>query len=156
MTTDRSEVRRAGREEAGAAARLLHAFNTEFDDPTPGVEVLTQRVAGLVAAGEIIVLLAGEPAAGIAVFRLRPALWDPEGLEAYLEELYVAPERRGNGIGRALLDAVIARARAAGAVRIDLGTEEDDTAARALYESSGFTNRYEPDGTMMLYYERDL
>jgi ribosomal protein S18 acetylase RimI-like enzyme len=48
-------------------------------------------------------------------------------------------------------------ARERGAARIDLGTSEDDTAARALYESARFTN-FEggPQGPRMLYYERDL
>jgi hypothetical protein len=40
---------------------------------------------------------------------------------------------------------------------MDVGTSEDDTAARALYESAGFTNREgRPDGPVMLFYERDL
>jgi ribosomal protein S18 acetylase RimI-like enzyme len=48
-------------------------------------------------------------------------------------------------------------AREAGATHIDLGTGETDTAARALYESCGFSNREgAPDGPRMLYYERDL
>jgi len=47
--------------------------------------------------------------------------------------------------------------RQRGAAHIDLGTSEDDVAARALYESAGFTNREgRPDGPMMLYYERGL
>ena len=47
-------------------------------------------------------------------------------------------------------------ARERGAAHIDLGTSEDDLAARALYESAGFTNRERrPDGPRMLYYERD-
>ena len=48
-------------------------------------------------------------------------------------------------------------ARARGADRIDLNTSEDDVAARALYERTGFTNREgSPDGPVMLYYEREL
>jgi ribosomal protein S18 acetylase RimI-like enzyme len=48
-------------------------------------------------------------------------------------------------------------AREQGAAHMDLGTSTDDTAARALYESCGFTNREgAPDGPVMLYYERDL
>jgi ribosomal protein S18 acetylase RimI-like enzyme len=149
-------VRRAAVADAPEVARLLHDFNTEFDDPTPGVEALTERARQLLAEGEITVLLGGELPDGIALFRLRPAIWT-EGLDAYLEELYVAPERRGEGIGRALLEATMDAAREAGAVRIDLGTSVDDTAAIALYESCGFTNRErEPDGPQMLFYERDL
>ena len=51
----------------------------------------------------------------------------------------------------------MAAAREGGATRIDLNTAETDTAARALYESSGFTNREgREDGPAMLYYEREL
>jgi len=48
-------------------------------------------------------------------------------------------------------------AREAGAGGIDLNTGETDTAARALYESAGFTNlEGGPDGPPMLFYEREL
>ena len=40
---------------------------------------------------------------------------------------------------------------------MDLGTGEDDVAARGLYESLGFSNRErEPDGPTALFYEREL
>ena len=78
-------------------------------------------------------------------------------LAAYIEDLYVVPERRGRGLGRALLEAAMDHARERGAGHIDLGTSEDDVAARALYESAGFTNLDGGDeGARMLYYERDL
>ncbi|MGH2985204.1 MAG: GNAT family N-acetyltransferase [Solirubrobacterales bacterium] len=149
-------VRRAVVADAPEVARLLHDFNTEFDDPTPGVEALTERARQLLAEGEMTVLLGGERPDGIALIRLRPAIWT-EGLDAYLEELYVAPDRRREGIARALLEATMDAAREAGAVRIELGTSVEDTAAIALYESCGFSNRErEPDGPQMLFYERDL
>src|SRR5690606_31430591 len=121
--------------------------------PSPGEELFARRVAELIANGSAIVLVAGEEPAGLAVLRLREAL-AADGLDAYLEELYVIPERRGQGLGRALLEATLDAARAAGAVRIELGTDETDTAARALYESAGFTNHF--DGAQMLFYERTL
>lgn len=153
---DEIAVRRATSADADDAARLLHAFNTEFDTPTPGETFLATRVRELLGSEAITILLAGEGPDGLAVLRLRPALWTG-GLDAHLEELYVAPERRGHGMGRALLDATMDAARAAGAVRIDLGTEETDTAARALYESSGFTNHEDGGrGAQMLFYEREL
>jgi ribosomal protein S18 acetylase RimI-like enzyme len=69
----------------------------------------------------------------------------------------VVPARRGQGIGRALLEAAIELARAHGAVGIDLNTGETDTAARGLYESIGFTNREGgPEGPAMLFYEREI
>ena len=149
-------VRRADSGDAPEVARLLHDFNTEYSDPTPGVAVLTERTRRLLESGEIVVFLGGDGPDGIAVLRLRPSFWTGAP-DAYLEELYVAPPLRRKGIGRALLEAVLAAAREAGAARIDLGTSEDDTAALALYESFGFTNREGgPDGPRMLFYERDL
>lgn len=149
-------IRRAAAEDAADVARLLDDFNREFDEPSPGVEALTATVRRLLAEGEITVLLAGGGPDGISLFRFRPALW-AEGLEAYLQELYVAPLLRGRGIGRALLEATMDLARERGAAGIDLNTGETDTAARALYESCGFTNREgDPDGPSMLFYERDL
>jgi ribosomal protein S18 acetylase RimI-like enzyme len=67
------------------------------------------------------------------------------------------PALRGRGTGRALLEATMALARQAGATGIDLNTGETDRAARALYESSGFTNSEGgPEGPSMLFYEREL
>jgi ribosomal protein S18 acetylase RimI-like enzyme len=74
-----------------------------------------------------------------------------------LAELYVEPERRGHGLGRALMQTAIEIARAEGATYMDLGTSEDDVAARALYESLGFSNREgRPDGPVNYFYEREL
>jgi ribosomal protein S18 acetylase RimI-like enzyme len=110
----------------------------------------------LLAGGDTDVLLIGAPPRGLAVLRFREAIWE-EALECYLAELYVVPERRGRGLGRALLEAAIARARARGATHIELGTAETDLAARTLYESLGFSNREgKRDGPVNYYYERDL
>jgi ribosomal protein S18 acetylase RimI-like enzyme len=90
------------------------------------------------------------------VLRFRPALWK-DALDAYLEELYVVPERRGQGLGRALMEAAIELARSEGAGDMHLGTSEEDVAARALYESLGFSNRgRRPDGPVEYFYEREL
>ena len=149
-------VRRAQATDAEAIGRLLHDFNSEFDDPTPGPRAVAERVRELIAAGEITVLLAGRPPRGLAVLRFRPAIWT-RALDCYLEELYVVPERRRQGTGRALMEAAIELARREGADHMDLGTGEDDIGARALYESLGFSNREgKPDGPVNYFYERDL
>jgi ribosomal protein S18 acetylase RimI-like enzyme len=134
----------------------LEDFNREFGDPTPGAAAIARRVRELLAGEDLMVLLAGPGPDGLAVLRFRASLWS-EGLECYLAELYVVPERRGRGLGRALMNAAIDAARGRGADFMDLGTSEDDVAARALYESLGFTNREgAPDGPVMYVYEREL
>jgi ribosomal protein S18 acetylase RimI-like enzyme len=151
-----AQIRRAGSEDAEAAGRLLHDFNTEFGEPTPGADALAARVRKLLAGGDTTILLAGAGPDGLAVLRFREAIW-ADALECYLAELYVVPKRRGRGLGRALMEAAIETARAEGATHMDLGTGEDDTAARALYESLGFSNREgKPDGPPNFFYEREL
>jgi GNAT superfamily N-acetyltransferase len=151
-----SEIRRASASDAVTVAQLLHDFNSEYDEPTPSVPALTERLGELLADGAITVLLTGNPPTGFALFRLRPSLWAKAG-DAYLEELYVVPAQRRRGMGRALLNAAIDAARDAGANHFELTTGETDTEARTLYESRGFTNREgSPDGPRMLYYELDL
>jgi ribosomal protein S18 acetylase RimI-like enzyme len=156
VTSQPKDIRPAGPGDAPDVARLLHDFNVEFEEPTPDVQTLTARMRELIAAEEITVLLGGEGPDGLALLRFRPSLWS-NSLDAYLEELYVVPAKRGAGIGRALMDRAIEVARERGAKHMDLGTAVTDRAARALYESLGFTNREgRPDGPVMLYYERDL
>ncbi len=63
-------------------------------------------------------------------------------LTCYLQDLFTAPAERGRGIGRALIDAVYERARAAGVCRVYWQTQEANAAARRLYDQiathSGF------------------
>ena len=156
MNQSEIQVRQATAEDAEAIARLLHDFNREYDEPTPDPPTLAGRVRRLLEDSEIAVFLAGDGPDGLSLFRFRPSLW-AEGPETYLQELYVVPALRGQGIGRRLLEATIEYARAAGSAGIDLNTGETDTAARNLYESMGFTNREGgPEGPPMLFYEREI
>jgi ribosomal protein S18 acetylase RimI-like enzyme len=152
----RHVVRRATAADAADIGRLLHDFNTEYDDPTPGPAWLAERFRTLLVGGDTAVLLGGDGPDGLAVLRFRPGIWS-EALECYLAELYVAPPQRGRGLGRALMNAVMDLARQTGADYMDLNTAETDVTARALYESLGFSNREgKPDGPVNFYYERDL
>lgn len=140
----------------GEVGRLLDAFNREFDEPTPGPDVLAARLHRLVVGGDTSVLLIGEGPDGVAVLRFRAAIWSA-ALECYLAELYVVPQRRGHGMGRTLLAAAMDHAVARGADYMDLNTSEDDVAARGLYESLGFSrSEGRPDGPVTYYYERGL
>ena len=81
----------------------------------------------------------------------------PEG-EAYIGRLGVAPTARGRGVGRALTEECIRRARADGARSIGLATREVMAAARAIYESLGFryVRTVERGGSPNLTYVLDL
>ncbi|GAB3653461.1 hypothetical protein GCM10027596_03920 [Nocardioides korecus] len=140
------------------AARLLHAFNVEYDEPTPPPHELTVRLAELVAGDHVTVLLVraedGEPV-GVVVVRLQPSLWS-RGSEAYVAELYVVPDRRGEGHGRALFTEAMRVARDDGADYAFVITSEDDRRAQRLYEAAGFRRTEGEGGPLMLAYEREL
>ena len=149
-------VRPAGQGDLDALGRLLFDFNREFGEPSPAPAVLAARLGQLVAHGDTAVLVVGDSPEGLAVLRFRPALWT-SGLECYLAELYVIPSRRGQGRGRALMEAALREAKERGADTMDIAVDEPDRAARRLYESLGFTNRVGgSDGPLMYVYERDL
>ncbi len=158
LASEEIRVRRATPGDAAAVARLLDDFQAEFHEPSPGAEQLEGRYADLIRNREMTVLLVGAGPDGFAQLRYRPWVYSPgPNAHSHLEELYVVPARRGNGLGRALLEAAMDAAREEGATFMELGTSETDTAARGLYESAGFTNREgSSDGPVMLFYERDL
>lgn len=55
----------------------------------------------------------------------------------YLQDLYVTPEARGTGAGRALIEAVYAEADAAGAAGVYWLTQASNVTARRLYDRIG-------------------
>ncbi|NUT33127.1 MAG: GNAT family N-acetyltransferase [Hamadaea sp.] len=148
-------VRLATPGDAPIVAALLDAFNREFDTPTPGVDALADRLRELLAAGNPVALLGGDPAVGVAVVSYRPNVWYA-GPVALLDELYVAPELRGRRLGHVLLEAACEHARGRGAEVLEINVDGEDADARRFYEAHGFTHT-EPGATEpMFFYYRDL
>jgi ribosomal protein S18 acetylase RimI-like enzyme len=63
---------------------------------------------------------------------------EPGRIAAYIQTIEVAPERRGQGVGRELLRRVEASATAAGAHLIWLHVDAENGAATRLYEANGY------------------
>ncbi len=80
------------------------------------------------------VLARGEEILGFVVFWLSPP-------EAEVLNIAVAIEARRRGLGRRLLERVVAWARRDGATRILLEVRRDNTPARALYRGLGFVEQ---------------
>ena len=78
---------------------------------------------------------------GIVQYLFHRSSWTA-GNYCYLQDLFVAEDARGLGLGRALIEAVYAKAREAGASRVYWLTQTTNMQARALYdqvaELSGF------------------
>ncbi|HJU24553.1 MAG TPA: GNAT family N-acetyltransferase [Casimicrobiaceae bacterium] len=68
--------------------------------------------------------------------------WHPQDRATMkLEKLYVLPEAHGQGVGRALIEHVIARARDAGFAQLTLNVNRRNTGAIKAYERCGFAIR---------------
>lgn len=78
---------------------------------------------------------------GIVHYLYHLSTWTA-GPYCYLQDLFTAPEARGQGVGRALIEAVAAAAREAGASRVYWLTHETNAQAMVLYDQvasrSGF------------------
>lgn len=128
------------------AVRDLILAHAEARATTPGVEYMRADALSLpgrfiAPRGGLWLARLGGVAAGCVA--LRPL--DEDAAE--VKRMYVDPAWRGQGVGRALLIALIAGARARGYRVLRLGTLHDMTPAQALYKSLGFVpiERYRPD-----------
>nr|WP_244198790.1 GNAT family N-acetyltransferase [Microbacterium phyllosphaerae] len=136
-------------------AALLHAFNTEFDTETPGVAVLAERLRTLLAGPSTFAVLGGDPVVGVALVTLRPNVWS-DGPVALLDEMYVAPEQRGSGIGSAILRQMVEICRDLGAAAIEINVDESDAGAMRFYERHGFSGTDPDSGERAFYFYRSL
>lgn len=70
---------------------------------------------------------------GIVHYLFHPVTW-AAGPRCYLEDLFTAPEARGKGVARALIESVYAAADQRGADQVYWLTQEFNTTARRLYD----------------------
>jgi ribosomal-protein-alanine N-acetyltransferase len=133
--------------------RISEIEEAAFADPWPA-----DLIAVELAYPQAVLLVAqrtGVPAAGYAAFRHVAG-------EAELLRLAVAPAERGQGLGRALVEAGLERLRARRDIELcHLEVRIDNLPAIAVYESLGFarTGRrrgYYRDGTDALIYTKTL
>jgi GNAT superfamily N-acetyltransferase len=130
-------TRLATPDDADEVARLLHDFNTEFDTASPGTAVLAGRLRRLLAGDDTFAILAGTPAVALALVTVRPNVWYA-GPVALLDELYVVPRLRGQGIGSAVIDHLMAIAGERGIDLVEINVDEGDVDAQRFYVRHGF------------------
>lgn len=131
---------------SAVAAALITALNAELSALYPEAGATHFRVdPDEVAPGAgafLVARLLGRPVGCGALRRLREASLMRElgPRVGELKRMYVAPEARGQGIGRALLARLEAEARTLGLDRLVLETGIRQTEALALYRRAGFTD----------------
>jgi ribosomal protein S18 acetylase RimI-like enzyme len=144
-------VRSARPEDLGELARLFDAYRAFYRQPSDRAAAerfLRERFA----LGDSFVFVAERPGGGLAGFtQLYPTLSSVSLAPILvLNDLFVDPDARRSGVGRALLEAAHAFARERGAVRVTLETARDNASAQRLYEALG----YERDVAFYRYHWR--
>jgi len=132
-----SEVSEVTPELVAAFERLIPQLSSS--NPPPSAEAL----AAIVDSEASILLIARDPEADdaivgsltLAMFRI------PTGLRAWIEDVVVDGEAQGRGVGQALNEHALARAREAGATTVDLTSRPSREAANRLYQRLGFVLR---------------
>src|SRR5262245_10052522 len=133
------EIRPATDADGAAVTALLAAQFQEHAIATPEASI-ARAIDGVLRhprRGRLLVAVTGGRPVGVAALTFT---WSFEhgGRSAWLEELYVEPARRGQGIGTALLTAARDLAAASGAAAIDLEVDEAHERAARLYARFGF------------------
>ena len=136
-------VRVAGPGDVEVVTDLLIEFRDWMGYATPPGETIRSTVAKLIQDPSAVYLLAGDD--GLAQLRFRLSVWT--GVEdCWLEDVYVRDSARGTGLGKALTQAAVDRARERGCKRIELDVNERNARAVGLYTSLGFAIEPKPPG----------
>ena len=134
MVTTVEIAQRVDDELVNAFAYLIPQLSSST--PPPSREQLVEMVqspATLVLVARVDGRIAGSLT--LAMFRI------PTGLRAWIEDVVVDGDARGNGVGEALNLFAIEEARKRGAVTVDLTSRPSREAANRLYQRLGFVAR---------------
>lgn len=130
------EIRAVEARDEAEWRRLWTAYLAFYETVLPE-EIYASTFARLLsgAANEYRGLIAfvDSRAAGLTHYLFHRSCWQIDNV-CYLQDLYADPEVRGTGIGRALIEAVYARAAEEGAKEVYWMTQEFNATARQLYD----------------------
>ena len=142
------KVWRAWPNEAEEVARLLVGFRNYYGRDWPSDNAMLATVERLIEQPDVDFLLAapeeGTAAVGVCQLRYRLSVWTA-AQDCWLEDLFVEESTRGSGVGAALVEAALAKARERGCRRVELDTNETNERALALYRRFGFSERSKGD-----------
>lgn len=132
-------IRSARRGDLAALSALLVAQLREHGNAVSET-VLAEAARGMLERPQRGRFLVADDGGTLVGFVALSYLWTLErgGRAVWLDELYVVPARRGDGLGQALLDAALAAAAAAGATAVDLEVEAGHERVESLYRRNGF------------------
>jgi ribosomal protein S18 acetylase RimI-like enzyme len=140
-------IRPARIDEYEAVGELVIGAYATLPDRDPVYDAVLRDVANRAATADVLVAEAEGAIIGTVTFVPGPGpqaeVDDPDA--AAIRMLGVAPEARGMGVGAALVEECIERARKLGRLRVLLDTRQSMEAAHRLYERAGFRRAPELD-----------
>lgn len=148
-----AQVEQATLADFEAALSLLNRFFREEGFRTPG-EQIRRQIGRLLRSPDSALFLAWEQGRPIGVATVTTTEGIELGLSAELEDLYVLPEKRGKGAGRALIWAVADWCRLRGCSLVSVVVTPEGQAAHDLigyYRARGF----EETGRTLLFHSLD-
>lgn len=132
------DIRRAALTDADALVPLFDAYRGFYGRPSD-LPLARRFLVERLGRGESVVLFAVDETTPCGFTQLYPLFSSLRCRPIWvLSDLFVAPERRGSGVGRRLMEAAHAFAREQGAAAVELETAHTNTTAQALYESLGY------------------
>ena len=129
------KCREATSDDWPAWSRMWFAYLRFYETERPAAqfELTWSRIQSHEEPMHCIVAVSGEDHVGLVNFLYHRSFWDDEP-RCYLQDLFVEPSSRGQGIGAALIDEVAAHARSSGASALYWLTASDNDRARRLYD----------------------
>ena len=132
------ELRRANLQDIDALAPLFDAYR-QFYEQRPDLALARRFLTDRLAAGESVIYVAEGTAGLLGFVQLYPSFWSVAACRSWiLNDLFVAPEGRGAGVGRALMEQARRHAEVTGAGGLDLSTQRSNHSAQRLYERAGW------------------
>lgn len=132
-------IREAISDDLPALGKLFDEYRQFYRLPSEA-EKATAYLKARLTARESLVLIAADEAGQLLGFTQLYPTWCSllAGPVYVLYDLYVAPEARRRGVGRALLKAAAERGRRDGKLRMTLSTAKTNVDAQSVYESLGW------------------
>lgn len=134
------QVRPAVAEDWEAFLVLVEGLYQELGEETPPRRRLLKLFDDAAVPGspfKLLFAVVGDELCGMLSLAIVPTT-QGAGCFAYLDDVFVLEQCRGQGIGSELMREALNDARKSGCVRVELGTRRDNIRARYLYERLGF------------------
>jgi len=128
-------------EDASAIVQMAVAFRNHLERVTPTHEQFTESIVKLLESPDAQFFMAtqGGQAVGYVLLRYRYSMWAC-GTEATVEDLFVDPEARRSGTGKALMEYALGVATERGCSSVCLDTNEFNVASTTIYTQLGFNS----------------